>query len=71
MLPDKRIREIRMTGGQMERGAKNNDKIGAAMVVGGGIAGIQATLDPAESGFMVIFGFALRKECGWSTPSAW
>ncbi|MFH1009237.1 MAG: hypothetical protein V1800_17310 [Candidatus Latescibacterota bacterium] len=32
----------------------NNDKIGAVMVVGGGIAGIQGTLDLAESGFKVV-----------------
>ena len=32
----------------------NNDKIGAVMVVGGGIAGIQASLDLAESGFKVV-----------------
>jgi len=29
------------------------DKIGAVMVVGGGIAGIQASLDLAESGYYV------------------
>ena len=32
----------------------NNGKIGAVMVVGGGIAGIQASLDLAESGFNVV-----------------
>jgi len=31
----------------------NNDKVGAVMVVGGGIAGIQASLDLAESGYLV------------------
>jgi heterodisulfide reductase subunit A len=30
-----------------------NDKVGAVMVVGGGIAGIQASLDLAESGYFV------------------
>ena len=29
---------------------KKNDKIGAVLVLGGGIAGIQASLDLAESG---------------------
>lgn len=29
------------------------DRIGAVMVVGGGIAGIQASLDLAEAGFFV------------------
>jgi len=29
------------------------EKVGAVMVVGGGIAGIQASLDLAESGFLV------------------
>ena len=29
------------------------DKVGAVMVVGGGIAGIQASLDLAESGYYV------------------
>ena len=32
----------------------NNDKIGAVMVVGGGIAGIQASPDRTESGFKVV-----------------
>ncbi|HEY75045.1 MAG TPA: FAD-dependent oxidoreductase, partial [Thermoflexia bacterium] len=37
-----------------QRGDKGNGKvIGAAMVVGGGIAGIQASLDLAEAGFKV------------------
>jgi len=31
----------------------NSDKVGAVMVVGGGIAGIQASLDLAESGYKV------------------
>ena len=32
---------------------KNNDVIGAVMVVGGGIAGIQASLDLADLGYYV------------------
>src|SRR5574341_2372692 len=32
---------------------KVRDKVGAVMVVGGGIAGIQASLDLAESGYYV------------------
>ena len=32
----------------------NNDKIGAVMGIGGGIAGIQASPDLAESGFKVV-----------------
>jgi len=36
------------------RSAMNaNDKVGAALVVGGGIAGMQASLDLANSGFQV------------------
>jgi heterodisulfide reductase subunit A len=31
----------------------SNEKIGAVMVVGGGIAGMQASLDLADSGFYV------------------
>jgi heterodisulfide reductase subunit A2 len=31
----------------------SNEKIGAVMVVGGGIAGMQAALDLADSGFYV------------------
>lgn len=31
----------------------NNSKIGSIMVVGGGIAGMQAALDSANSGFYV------------------
>ena len=31
----------------------NRDKVGAVMVVGGGIAGIQASLDLANAGFYV------------------
>jgi NADH:ubiquinone oxidoreductase subunit E len=31
----------------------NNDKVGAAMVLGGGVAGIQASLDLAEMGYKV------------------
>jgi heterodisulfide reductase subunit A len=34
-------------------GAKNRDKVGAVLVVGGGIAGIQASLDLANAGFFV------------------
>ena len=33
--------------------AKNGDKVGAVMVVGGGISGMQAALDLANSGFKV------------------
>jgi heterodisulfide reductase subunit A len=36
----------------MNKTNKNND-IGAVMVVGGGIAGIQASLDLADSGYYV------------------
>jgi len=32
---------------------ENNDAIGAVMVVGGGITGIQASLDLADSGYYV------------------
>jgi heterodisulfide reductase subunit A len=32
---------------------QNNNAIGAVMVVGGGIAGIQASLDLADSGYYV------------------
>ncbi|GAH23654.1 unnamed protein product, partial [marine sediment metagenome] len=32
---------------------RNNKKVGAAMVVGGGIGGMQAALDLAESGIKV------------------
>ena len=32
---------------------KNNNRIGAVMVVGGGIAGIQASLDLADLGYFV------------------
>jgi heterodisulfide reductase subunit A len=37
----------------MEAAEKNNSKIGAALVVGGGIGGMQASLDLAEAGFLV------------------
>jgi heterodisulfide reductase subunit A len=37
----------------MDRGITTNDRIGAVMVVGGGIAGIQSALDIADSGFLV------------------
>ena len=33
--------------------SSNNEKIGAVMVVGGGITGIQASLDLAEQGYLV------------------
>jgi heterodisulfide reductase subunit A-like polyferredoxin len=35
-----------------EKTVKN--PVGAVMIVGGGIAGIQASLDLAESGYLVI-----------------
>ena len=34
-------------------GNENRDKVGAVLVVGGGIAGIQASLDLANAGFFV------------------
>jgi len=37
----------------MEHNVERNDPVGAVMVVGGGIAGIQASLDLAESGYKV------------------
>ncbi|MGD8984826.1 MAG: FAD-dependent oxidoreductase [Desulfobacteraceae bacterium] len=37
----------------MNKTNKNNDVVGAVMVVGGGIAGIQASLDLADSGYYV------------------
>src|SRR5512142_249741 len=37
----------------MENGNGNNNKIGAVLVQGGGIAGVQASLDLANSGFKV------------------
>lgn len=40
----------------MEKGAQENDRpavVGAVMVVGGGIAGMQASLDLADSGYYV------------------
>jgi heterodisulfide reductase subunit A len=37
----------------MDEVNKNTDVIGAVMVVGGGIAGIQASLDLADSGYHV------------------
>ncbi len=33
--------------------SKNSDRIGSVMVVGGGITGMQAALDMADSGFYV------------------
>lgn len=33
--------------------SSDNEKIGAVMVVGGGIAGMQASLDLAEQGYLV------------------
>ena len=40
-------------GHEAGTGAGNGRTVGAAMVVGGGIAGIQASLDLAESGYKV------------------
>jgi heterodisulfide reductase subunit A len=37
----------------MEKNNNNHDTVGAVMVVGGGIAGIQASLDLADSGYYV------------------
>jgi heterodisulfide reductase subunit A2 len=37
----------------MSTSNKNPDIVGAVMVVGGGIAGIQASMDLADSGFYV------------------
>ena len=37
----------------MLNGSSNKDLIGAAMVVGGGISGIQAAMDLAEAGYYV------------------
>ena len=37
----------------MNKTNENNDVIGAVMVVGGGIAGIQASLDLADLGYYV------------------
>jgi heterodisulfide reductase subunit A-like polyferredoxin len=37
----------------MERDVKQSDPVGAVMVVGGGIAGIQSSLDLAETGYKV------------------
>ena len=37
----------------MKETNQNNDIVGAVMVVGGGIAGIQASLDLADSGYYV------------------
>jgi heterodisulfide reductase subunit A len=37
----------------MKTGASREDLVGAAMVVGGGIAGIQAAMDLADAGFYV------------------
>ncbi len=38
---------------QMDKAATPNGKVGAVVVVGGGIAGMQAALDVANSGFRV------------------
>jgi heterodisulfide reductase subunit A len=38
---------------EMEKAATPNGKVGAVVVVGGGIAGMQAALDVANSGFRV------------------
>ncbi len=40
-------------GGKQKKGEMAQEKIGAVMVVGGGIGGIQAALDLADSGFYV------------------
>jgi len=37
----------------MEQGKNNHNEIGAVMVVGGGIAGIQASLDLSDLGYYV------------------
>jgi heterodisulfide reductase subunit A2 len=37
----------------LENDPKNNNKLGSVMVVGGGVAGMQAALDLAEQGFFV------------------
>src|SRR3970040_1905182 len=48
-------------------GTDSSGKIGAVMVVGGGIAGIQAPLDLANAGFLV---YLVEKEpaIGWVMP---
>ncbi len=38
---------------QSERPAKERNKVGAVLVIGGGIVGMQAALDLADSGFYV------------------
>jgi len=38
---------------QIEKTAKDRNKVGAVLVVGGGIVGMQAALDLADSGFYV------------------
>ncbi|MBW1770508.1 MAG: FAD-dependent oxidoreductase [Deltaproteobacteria bacterium] len=38
---------------QIEKTAKQRNKVGAVLVVGGGIVGMQAALDLADSGFYV------------------
>lgn len=40
-------------GIQETRAERNNDLIGSVMVLGGGIAGMQAALDLADSGYFV------------------
>ena len=37
----------------MKHNSNNEDIVGAVMVVGGGIAGIQASMDLADAGFRV------------------
>jgi heterodisulfide reductase subunit A len=37
----------------MKHNSNNEDVVGAVMVVGGGIAGIQASMDLADAGFRV------------------
>jgi heterodisulfide reductase subunit A-like polyferredoxin len=41
------------TQSRIDRNVRNDDIVGAVMVVGGGIAGVQASLDLAESGYKV------------------
>lgn len=38
---------------QIKKTAKQRNKVGAVLVVGGGIVGMQAALDLADSGFYV------------------
>jgi heterodisulfide reductase subunit A len=45
--------KIRRDNIPMKTDASGEDLVGAAMVVGGGIAGIQAAMDLADAGFYV------------------